>query len=507
MSHRALRDCLSFDSDVAMCGVVVMVILRASALYNLPSIQSKRISSERLHGGWRRVRRRLASGSGPRRGGLWRAIYNECKCNERPWSETPAFVSAVGSLLVRVVEAGTRFEIEQQYTTRRDPFLREPSSYGRSTHDTRCRVRLLVHSRTGASVALKAVRAEGEGAEGGAREAALHRALRHPHVLRCLGERRHGRLHYLFLEYAQGGELFDRIEPDVGMASVAARRYWRQLVDGLAYLHSRGVAHRDIKPENLLLDADDHLKISDFGMATLFRHGSRERLLSRVCGTVPYAAPEVLEAPSRPYRAPPADVWSAALVLLAMLAGELPWERAAADDPRYAAWARGDASAGPWRKLEPGALELMRRVLRGDPARRATLDELRDEPWSARDERLAVRECPARAWCSQPSGGPRGTPDPAWDPAWELSAADMDALLSHSQPAQADDLLPCSPPDLASRRQLPPLQRLVHRMTRVWLRVDEPAALDSLAASAPLHAAVLEAPLHALAPSAEPMDT
>lgn len=155
----------------------------------------------------------------------------------------------------------------------------------------------------------------------------------------------------------------------------------------------------------------------------------------------------------------------------------------------------------------------------------------------------------------------------------------MDALLSHSQPAQADDLLPCSPPDLASRRQLPPLQRLVHRMTRVWLRVDEPAALralaaalderryswrrlhprifavecggdvrlrawvlplggagearsvvefrrsrgcglafkrrflelraalDSLAASAPLHAAVLEAPLHALAPSAEPMDT
>ncbi|CAG9578051.1 unnamed protein product [Danaus chrysippus] len=253
-----------------MCGVVVMVILRASALCNLPSVQSKRISRERFHGGRRRVRRRLASGSGTGRGGLWR--------------------------------------LERRFVTV-------------ALHDTRCRVRLLVHSRTGASVALKAVRAEAEGAEGGAREAALHRALRHPHVLRCLGERRHGRLHYLFLEYAQGGELFDRIEPDVGMAPAAARRYWRQLLDGLGYLHSRGVAHRDIKPENLLLDAEDQLKISDFGMATLFRHGSRERLLSRVCGTVPYAAPEVLHAPSRPYRAPPADVWSAALVLLAMLAG------------------------------------------------------------------------------------------------------------------------------------------------------------------------------------------
>lgn len=51
------------------------------------------------------------------------------------------------------------------------------------------------------------------------------------------------------------------------------------------------------------------------------RHGSRERLLSRVCGTVPYAAPEVLAAAARPYRAAPADLWAAALVLLAMLAG------------------------------------------------------------------------------------------------------------------------------------------------------------------------------------------
>ncbi|CAG9785349.1 unnamed protein product [Diatraea saccharalis] len=181
------------------------------------------------------------------------------------------------------------------------------------------RVRLLVHARSGAAVALKAVRA-GEGGEG-AREAALHRALRHPRVLRCLGERTHQGLHYMFLEYAQGGELFDRIEPDVGMSARAARRYWRQLLEGLRYLHGRGVAHRDIKPENLLLDAHDNIKISDFGMATLFRHGSSERLLSRVCGTLPYAAPEVLAATRAPYRAAPADCWAAALVLAAMLAG------------------------------------------------------------------------------------------------------------------------------------------------------------------------------------------
>lgn len=51
------------------------------------------------------------------------------------------------------------------------------------------------------------------------------------------------------------------------------------------------------------------------------RQGARERLLGSVCGTLPYAAPEVLAATRRPYRAPPADVWSAAVVLHAMLLG------------------------------------------------------------------------------------------------------------------------------------------------------------------------------------------
>ncbi|KAJ8721758.1 hypothetical protein PYW07_002533 [Mythimna separata] len=327
-------------------------------------------------------------------------------------------------------------------------------------------VRLLVHARSGAAVALKVLRGGEEGAA--AREAALHRALRHPHVLRCLGERTHLQQHYMFLEYAPGGELFDRIEPDVGMREDEARRYWRQLLAGLQYLHGRGVAHRDIKPENLLLDNRDQLKISDFGMATLFRHGSRERLLSRVCGTAPYAAPEVLSAPQRPYRAPPADLWAAALVLLAMLAGELPWERACESDARYAAWSAaggGAAPGGPWRKLSAAALALLRRALQPDATRRATLATLLELPWSREPAEVA-----ARAWRSQPTAADvtdGAAPD-------ELSAADMDALISYSQPAHADDLLLATPADGAS---LAPLGR---RMTRVWLRGDEAAAMAAL---------------------------
>lgn len=65
---------------------------------------------------------------------------------------------------------------------------------------------------------------------------------------------------------------YQNAEPDVGMTVNEARRFFNQLMDGVYYLHTKGVAHRDLKPENLLLDEQDTLKISDFGMATMFRY-------------------------------------------------------------------------------------------------------------------------------------------------------------------------------------------------------------------------------------------
>ncbi len=94
------------------------------------------------------------------------------------------------------------------------------------------------------------------------------------------------------------------------------------LNDFQSYLHHRGVAHRDIKPENLLLTDTDILKLSDFGMATVFRHQGKERLLERRCGTTAYCAPEMLMKPR--YNAEPADIWSCGIVLVAMVTGGKP---------------------------------------------------------------------------------------------------------------------------------------------------------------------------------------
>lgn len=65
------------------------------------------------------------------------------------------------------------------------------------------------------------------------------------------------------------------------MPSKSAQTYMKQLLCGVGYLHMRGIAHRDIKPENLLIDENGVLKISDFGMATIFRAKGKERLLDK----------------------------------------------------------------------------------------------------------------------------------------------------------------------------------------------------------------------------------
>jgi len=69
------------------------------------------------------------------------------------------------------------------------------------------------------------------------------------------------------------GDIFNLICPEDGepgpLTEKAARKYFQQLICALEYCHNKGICHRDIKPENLLLDANNDLKICDFGLSTL----------------------------------------------------------------------------------------------------------------------------------------------------------------------------------------------------------------------------------------------
>lgn len=184
---------------------------------------------------------------------------------------------------------------------------------------------------------------------------------------------------WICMEFASGGDLFDKIEPDLGLEDDIAHLYFKQLLAGLQFIHSKGVAHRDIKPENILLDADGRLKIADFGLAALYQYQGKRRLLNTCCGSPPYAAPEILTS----YDGEKVDVWSAGVVLFALCLGSTPWNEPTSQCSLFRLFAksRGSPQYEPWTNLNPQVYDLLQRTLTIDPTQRYTFDQIQQHSW------------------------------------------------------------------------------------------------------------------------------
>ncbi|KAF8679445.1 CAMK CAMKL CHK1 protein kinase [Rhizoctonia solani] len=185
---------------------------------------------------------------------------------------------------------------------------------------------------------------------------------------------------YMLLELASGGDLFDKIAPDVGVDMDLARFYFTQLIAGVEFIHSQGVCHRDLKPENLLLNLEGRLKISDFGLCSVFKYKERTRMLSERCGSLPYVAPEL--STSEPYAAEPVDVWGTGVILFTLLVGNTPWDEPTANSPEFVSYARGEIfQYEPWNKIESEALAFLRTILTITPKKRATIAQIKSHSW------------------------------------------------------------------------------------------------------------------------------
>ncbi|BGP26305.1 serine/threonine protein kinase FSK [Rhodotorula toruloides] len=189
------------------------------------------------------------------------------------------------------------------------------------------------------------------------------------------------------MEYCPGGDLYAVIKKgDIGTSEINS--YFKQILAGVAYLHSMGVAHRDIKPENLLLDAKGHVKITDFGVSDVFRMcWERTTHLSKgLCGSEPYIAPEQFE--QKEYDARLVDIWAVAVVYYCMTYQELPWRVAKSSDPSFGpylhAYRTSSSTPPPVSNIVPReARSLIRRMLDPDPKTRLTTDAIIADPWFA----------------------------------------------------------------------------------------------------------------------------
>ncbi|KAI0365672.1 kinase-like protein [Pilatotrama ljubarskyi] len=133
------------------------------------------------------------------------------------------------------------------------------------------------------------------------------------------------RLHWTFqdewslffvLDLARNGELQTRIARMGSLSLECARYYSAQIVDALAYMHSKGVIHRDLKPENLLLDDAFRIKITDFGTGKILDSGGEPT--KTFVGTAQYVSPELLEHNES---SKSSDFWALGCIIYQMIAG------------------------------------------------------------------------------------------------------------------------------------------------------------------------------------------
>jgi serine/threonine protein kinase len=123
------------------------------------------------------------------------------------------------------------------------------------------------------------------------------------------------------MEYVCCGDLLSFVRKRSKLNETTAKFIFRQIIEALQIVHSHNIVHRDIKLDNILIDLQNNIKICDFGVSKQVRKGD---IMHDQCGTPAYISPEILK--NQGYEGFGVDVWSAGVVLYAMLSGTVPFK-------------------------------------------------------------------------------------------------------------------------------------------------------------------------------------
>ncbi|XP_004457327.1 maternal embryonic leucine zipper kinase isoform X3 [Dasypus novemcinctus] len=256
------------------------------------------------------------------------------------------------------------------------------------------KVKLACHILTGEMVAIKIMdkNALGNDLPRIKTEIDALKNLRHQHVCQLYHVLETANKIFMVLEYCPGGELFDYIISQDRLSEEETRVVFRQIVSAVAYVHSQGYAHRDLKPENLLFDEYHNLKLIDFGLCAKPK-GNKDYHLQTCCGSLAYAAPELIQGKS--YLGSEADVWSMGILLYVLMCGFLPFD----DDNVMALYkkiTKGKYEVPQW--LSPSSSLLLQQMLQVDPKKRISVKNLLSHPWIMQDYNCPIEWQSKNPW-------------------------------------------------------------------------------------------------------------
>lgn len=211
--------------------------------------------------------------------------------------------------------------------------------------------------------------------------------LHHQNVIETLDLLQEGEHFLVVMEYCQY-DFFTLVMSDLmGKHEIAC--YFKQICNGVAYLHSQGLAHRDLKLDNCVVNAQGILKLIDFGSATIFHYKYEDKIVKAkgIVGSDPYLAPELLV--SQYYDPRPVDVWSIAVMFYCMTLRRFPWKKPSEEVVSFKLFAQkpddeNDHTKGPYKilKLLPRhSRPLIGRMLELSPHKRILMPEVLADPW------------------------------------------------------------------------------------------------------------------------------
>ncbi|KAF3789982.1 Mitogen-activated protein kinase kinase kinase 1 [Nymphaea thermarum] len=207
-------------------------------------------------------------------------------------------------------------------------------------------------------------------------EIALLSQFEHDNIVRYLGTDKKNDKLYIFLELVTQkslASLYQKYDLQDSQVSV----YTRQILNGLKYLHDKGVLHRDIKCANILVDSNGLVKLADFGLA---KEVDKLHMLQSCKGSAYWMAPEVVN-PRKTYGLP-ADIWSLGCTVLEMLTGQVPYGNL---EWTAAIFKIGRNEPPPVPDhLSKDACDFINQCLQVDPDMRPTAAKLLDHPFVRR---------------------------------------------------------------------------------------------------------------------------